>query len=182
MEASPGEGRRTPSWSAVWREVRLSARITRSARILRSCECWRIVIAFQSTCKYFFFAAAPFPIRPEPTMGNLSQALAAAAVNMASSSANRPRSTKGARTPAAPDLGGLELDTRRQVRRQTAEKFKGRRTPLIVVDVAEDAAGLSEEMVKQAKPRLPPPSLACKRAGFGRALAGEAIFAAARLK
>lgn len=81
---------------------------------------------------------------------------------MTSSSGNRPKSAKGARTTAAPDLGGLELDARRQVRQQTVEKLKGGRTPLIVVDVAEDATTLSEAMVDQAKARLPPPALACK--------------------
>ncbi len=69
--------------------------------------------------------------------------------------------TKGLNA-AAPDLGGLELDARRLARLRTAEKFKGDRTPLTVLDVAECATALAEEVVDQAKTRLRPPALACK--------------------
>jgi hypothetical protein len=80
---------------------------------------------------------------------------------MASTSWNRPRRTKGTKT-AAPNLGGLELDTRRQVRLRTVEELNGGRMPLVVLDVAESATTLADEMVNQAKARLPPPALDCK--------------------
>jgi Fe-S-cluster containining protein len=42
------------------------------------------------------------------------------------------------------------------------EALKGGRTPLVVLEVAESATALADEMVNQAKARLPPPKLACK--------------------
>jgi Fe-S-cluster containining protein len=60
------------------------------------------------------------------------------------------------------DLGGRELDARRDQRLQTTEILKGGRMPLQVVAVAERAIGLAENAIEKAKSDYPPPTLACR--------------------
>jgi Fe-S-cluster containining protein len=60
------------------------------------------------------------------------------------------------------DLGGRELDARRDERMQAVQILKGGRTPLEIVEVAERATALAEEAIDSAKRAYPPPPLACK--------------------
>jgi Fe-S-cluster containining protein len=64
--------------------------------------------------------------------------------------------------PAAPPVG-FELDARRAVRMRTAETLRGGRTPLTLVAVADDAAGMAEEAMRQAVRAERPPDLACRK-------------------
>ncbi len=59
-------------------------------------------------------------------------------------------------------LVGLDLDARRAVRVRTAEALRGGRTPLTLVAVADHAAGLADEVVRQAVRADPPPPSACR--------------------
>src|SRR5947208_3675684 len=80
---------------------------------------------------------------------------------------------KGANQRAAPNraapadglpapLVGLDLEARRAVRVRTVEALRGGRTPLTLVAVADDAAGIAEEAVRQAVRAAPPPPSACR--------------------
>jgi Fe-S-cluster containining protein len=73
------------------------------------------------------------------------------------------RMKKGAEKRAArvPFIG-LELDARRAVRMRTAEALQNGRTPLTLIAVARGAAGITEELTRQAMRSDPPPSSACR--------------------
>src|SRR5437016_227252 len=60
------------------------------------------------------------------------------------------------------DLGGRELDARRAQRMQTVQILKGGRTPLDIIEIADQAVALAEQAVDSAKRAYPPPALACK--------------------
>jgi Fe-S-cluster containining protein len=61
-----------------------------------------------------------------------------------------------------PEVAGLELDARRVQRLETVEVLKTGRTPLQVIEVAEQAAAVAEQAIDDAKRRCPPPPLACR--------------------
>jgi Fe-S-cluster containining protein len=56
----------------------------------------------------------------------------------------------------------LELDARRSGRLRTAEVLKQGRTPLQVISVAEEAVGVAETALEDAKRIARPPALACQ--------------------
>jgi Fe-S-cluster containining protein len=60
------------------------------------------------------------------------------------------------------DQGGRELDARRAQRLQTLQLLKGGRTPLQIIDVADQATMLAEHAIGDAKREYAPPALACK--------------------
>jgi Fe-S-cluster containining protein len=77
-----------------------------------------------------------------------------------SKSRTRKSSVLAKEMPA--DLGGRELDARRAERLQTVGLLKSGRTPLKIIDVAEQATILAERAVTDAKRDYSPPALACK--------------------
>jgi hypothetical protein len=62
---------------------------------------------------------------------------------------------------AAKALTGLELDARRGQRVKTGEVLKGGRTPLQLIEVAEQGVRGVEEALRQAQAIQRPPALAC---------------------
>src|SRR5438445_11513512 len=61
-----------------------------------------------------------------------------------------------------PPFVGFELDARRAVRVRTVEALHSGRTPLTLIAVAQDAAGLTEELARQAMRADQPPRSACR--------------------
>ncbi len=59
-------------------------------------------------------------------------------------------------------LTGVELDARRRERLKTVEVLKTGRTPLNLIEVANDAATLATEEIEEFKKSSPAPRLACK--------------------
>ncbi len=59
-------------------------------------------------------------------------------------------------------LEGFELDARRAERLQTAQALKSARTPLTVIEVANQATALAEQTIAGLKKTYPPPALACR--------------------
>jgi Fe-S-cluster containining protein len=57
---------------------------------------------------------------------------------------------------------GLELDARRTQRVKALEVLQGGRTPLRLIEVAEEATVIAEQAIRQAMESDPPPRFACK--------------------
>jgi hypothetical protein len=60
------------------------------------------------------------------------------------------------------EVSGLELDARRSQRLKATEVLQGGRTPLRLIEVAEQGAAIAEQAVRQAMEAEPPPPSACK--------------------
>src|SRR5262245_1960426 len=60
------------------------------------------------------------------------------------------------------EFSGLELDARRTERLRTVETLRKGRTPLTVIEVADQASTLAEDAVRQAMVKYPPAPSACK--------------------
>src|SRR5439155_18798388 len=76
----------------------------------------------------------------------------------------KQRATPNRAAPSGrrPPYVGFELDARRAVRVRTVEALQSGRTPLRLIAVAEDAAGITEEFARQAMRADPPPPSACQ--------------------
>ena len=74
----------------------------------------------------------------------------------------RPGARNKAARPSQAQVSGLELDARRSQRLKALEVLQGGRTPLQLIEVAEQATVIAEQAVRQAMKADPPPPLACK--------------------
>ena len=59
-------------------------------------------------------------------------------------------------------MEGIELDARRKERLQAAQALKSARTPLTVIEVANQATVLAEQTIAELKKMYRPPALACR--------------------